>query len=160
MLGCSQLTVLWSFQVDSKGTQSHIYLYSFSPNPLPSRLTRNIEQSSMCWAVGPCWLCILNTAGVQATASLFSKSQPSSFRNKTENFPAAVSVHIRPQQIGHALFHFQWCSFFTATSCILGWFQPAIFEMLVYNVLWGFLSRVAENFVEVPLGPKAIDPTE
>ena len=32
------------------------------PNPLPSRLPQNIEQSSMCSTVGPCWLFILNIA--------------------------------------------------------------------------------------------------
>ena len=30
--------------------------------PLPSRLPHNIEQSSLCYTVGPCWLSILNTA--------------------------------------------------------------------------------------------------
>jgi len=29
--------------------------------PLPSRLPHNIEQSSLCYRVGPCWLSILNT---------------------------------------------------------------------------------------------------
>ena len=29
---------------------------------LPSRLPRNIEQSSLCYPVGPCWLSILNIA--------------------------------------------------------------------------------------------------
>ena len=29
---------------------------------LPFRLLHNIEQSSLCYTVGPCWLCILNTA--------------------------------------------------------------------------------------------------
>jgi len=32
------------------------------PNSLPSRLPHNIEQSSLCYTVGPCWLSILNTA--------------------------------------------------------------------------------------------------
>ena len=27
----SQLTMLWKFQVDDKGTQSHVYIYPFSP---------------------------------------------------------------------------------------------------------------------------------
>ena len=30
--------------------------------PLPSRLPHNIEQSSLCHTVGPCWLSILNIA--------------------------------------------------------------------------------------------------
>ena len=30
--------------------------------PLPSRLPHNIEQSSLCYTVGPCWLSFLNIA--------------------------------------------------------------------------------------------------
>ena len=29
---------------------------------LPSRLPHNIEQSSLCYTIGPCWLFILNIA--------------------------------------------------------------------------------------------------
>ena len=38
---------------------------SVSPNqtPFPSRLLYKIEQSSLCYTVGPCWLSILNIAG-------------------------------------------------------------------------------------------------
>ena len=32
------------------------------PNPLPSTLAHNVEQSPMYYSVGPCWLSILNTA--------------------------------------------------------------------------------------------------
>ena len=38
--------------MDSKGTQPYKYMYSFSQTPLPSRLPRNIEQSSLCYTVG------------------------------------------------------------------------------------------------------------
>ena len=31
-------------------------------SPLPSKLPHNIEQSSVCYTVGSCWLSILNTA--------------------------------------------------------------------------------------------------
>ena len=42
---------------------SHTYTCSHSPpTPLPSRLPHNIEQSSMCYTVDPCWLSILNLA--------------------------------------------------------------------------------------------------
>ena len=34
--------------------------------PLTSRLPHNIEQSSLCYRVGPCWLSILNIAVTQA----------------------------------------------------------------------------------------------
>ena len=74
------------FQVNSKGTQPYICLYS-PPNSPPSRLPHNTEQSSLCYTAGPCWLPILNTAVCtsippyhfplpfpSATISSFSKS--------------------------------------------------------------------------------------
>ena len=38
----------------------HIHVSILSQTPLPSRLPHNIEQSSLCSTVGPCWLSILN----------------------------------------------------------------------------------------------------
>ena len=53
----SWLTMFWKFQVNTEGTQPHIYMYPFSPQiPLPSRLPYNTEQSSLCYRLGPCWL--------------------------------------------------------------------------------------------------------
>ena len=56
------ITMLWWFLVNSEGTQPHIYEYPFSPK-LPSHpachLTLSIEQSSLCYTVGPYWLSIL-----------------------------------------------------------------------------------------------------
>ena len=50
----SPLTMLWLFQVYSKGTLPYIYIYPFSPQtPLPSRLPQNIERSSLCSTGGP-----------------------------------------------------------------------------------------------------------
>ena len=40
----------------------HIHVSIFLPNPLPSRLPDNMEQSPMYYTVGPCWLSILNIA--------------------------------------------------------------------------------------------------
>ena len=41
-----------------------IYIYihvSILPQtPLPFRLSHNVDQSSLCYTVGPCWLSILN----------------------------------------------------------------------------------------------------
>ena len=34
----------------------HIHVSILSQTPLPSRLPHNIEQSSLCYTVGPCWL--------------------------------------------------------------------------------------------------------
>ena len=39
----------------------HIYVSILSQTPLPSRLPHNIEQSSLYYAVGPCWLSFLDT---------------------------------------------------------------------------------------------------
>ena len=39
-----------------------IHVSILPQTPLPSRLPHNIEKSSLCYAVGPCWLSILNIA--------------------------------------------------------------------------------------------------
>ena len=39
-----------------------MYVSIFPQTLLPSRLPHNIEQSSMCCIVGPCWLSVLNIA--------------------------------------------------------------------------------------------------
>ena len=59
-----RLTMLWQFQADSKGTQLDIYPHvSILPQtPLPRRLLCNVEQSSLCYTVGPCQLSILYIA--------------------------------------------------------------------------------------------------
>ena len=38
----------------------HIHVSILPQSPFSSRLPHNIEQSSMCYTVGPCWLSILN----------------------------------------------------------------------------------------------------
>ena len=38
----------------------HRHVSFLPPNPLPSRLPHNTEQSSLCYTVSPCWLSILN----------------------------------------------------------------------------------------------------
>ena len=38
------------------------FSFVFPQTSLPSRLAHNIEQSSLCYAVGPCWLPMLNIA--------------------------------------------------------------------------------------------------
>ena len=40
----------------------HILVSIFPQTPLPSRLPHNIEQSSLCVQVSPCWLSILSVA--------------------------------------------------------------------------------------------------
>ena len=63
-MGYSWLTMLREFKVNSKGTQPYIYIHVsiFPQSALPSRLPYNIEQSSMCYMVGPCLLSIWNIA--------------------------------------------------------------------------------------------------
>ena len=43
-------------------SHTYIFMYPFSPNPLPSRLSHNIEQNFLCYTVGPCCLSILYIA--------------------------------------------------------------------------------------------------
>ena len=40
----------------------HTHVSILPQTPLPSRLPHNIERSSLCDTVGPCWLSILNIA--------------------------------------------------------------------------------------------------
>ena len=48
----------------SGGQQSdpakYIHVSILHQTPFPSRLLHNIDQSSLCYTVGPCWLSILN----------------------------------------------------------------------------------------------------
>ena len=43
-----------------KDSAAHIHASILPQHSLPSRLSHNIEQSSLCYTVGPCWLFILN----------------------------------------------------------------------------------------------------
>ena len=54
MVSCAQ-------QSDS-AIHIHVSILPQTPLPSPSRLPHNIEQSSLCYRVGTCWLSILNTA--------------------------------------------------------------------------------------------------
>ena len=40
----------------------HMHVSILCQTPLPSRLAPNIEQNSLCYTVGPCWLSVLNIA--------------------------------------------------------------------------------------------------
>ena len=40
----------------------HTHVSILPQTPLPSRLPQNIEQSSLCYTGGPCWLSISNIA--------------------------------------------------------------------------------------------------
>ena len=64
VLGYSQLTNNVVIVLGEQQRDSAIYIHvSILPQPpLPSRLPCNIEQSSICYIVGHCWLSILNTA--------------------------------------------------------------------------------------------------
>ena len=51
-----------SFSELQRDSAIHICVSILPQTPLLSRLPYNIEQSSMCYIVGPCWLSILNRA--------------------------------------------------------------------------------------------------
>ena len=79
------------YHLSHQGSPSHTYIHVsiLHQTPLPSRLPHNIELSSMCYTVDPCWLSLLNTAEwtcpsqtplplillPTATLSSFSKSE-------------------------------------------------------------------------------------
>ena len=51
-----------SFRWAEKGPIIDIRISILPEIPLPSRLPQNIEQSSLCYTVGPYWFSILNKA--------------------------------------------------------------------------------------------------
>ena len=57
----SWFIMLCSFHMYSKEIQLYIYIYIFFlfQNLFSHRLSQNIEQSSLCCTVGPCWLSVL-----------------------------------------------------------------------------------------------------
>ena len=58
----SQLTMLLVSGRQQSNSAIHIHVSNLSQTPLPSRLPHNIEQRTLHYTVGPCWLCILNIA--------------------------------------------------------------------------------------------------
>ena len=46
--------------VQRRDSANHIHVSILPQTPLPSRLPHDIEQSSLCCTVGPCWLSIFN----------------------------------------------------------------------------------------------------
>ena len=59
VLESSRLTMLVSGE-QWGDSAIHAYVSILPQTPLPSRLPHNIEQNSLCYTVGPCWLSILN----------------------------------------------------------------------------------------------------
>ena len=59
--------------------------------PLPSRLLHNIEQSSLCYTVGPCWLSILNTR--RDIKSIFRMDGKEEQPWKDVSFEAIALIH-------------------------------------------------------------------
>ena len=64
VLGCSQLTNNVVIVLGEQQRDSAIYMHVsiLLQTPLPSRLPHNIDQSSICYTAGHCWLSILNIA--------------------------------------------------------------------------------------------------
>ena len=68
-IGVQLIDNVCSFQVYSKAIQLYTYMYlfffqflSYLGEDNKISLLQDIEQSSLCYTVGPCWLSILNTA--------------------------------------------------------------------------------------------------
>ena len=63
-----------------------MHVSTLPQTPLPSRLPCNIEQSSMCYTVRPCWLSALNTAVCTCpfqTLHVFPPSFPQTTKNSS-----------------------------------------------------------------------------
>ena len=60
------------FQVNSKATQPYVYMYPFSLKLPTHPGSYDIEQSSLCCTVGPCWLSILNVAMLQDSSLVYA----------------------------------------------------------------------------------------
>ena len=75
----------------SKVIQLCIQNHSF-PDCSPCRLLQNIEWSSHCCTVGPCWLCILCIVVYNINHKLPVKSSPSSFPSGNQKLAFEVWV--------------------------------------------------------------------
>ena len=63
---CIAVYLINNFVIVSGNSEGTLVIYmhvSILPQtPLPSRLPHNLQQSSLCYTEGLCWLCILNIA--------------------------------------------------------------------------------------------------
>ena len=65
-LFCIGILLINNFVIVSCGQQRdsaiHMHVSILPQTPLPSRLPHNLEQSSLCYTIGPCWLhtCMLS----------------------------------------------------------------------------------------------------
>ena len=85
-----------SFRWTAKGLR---YTYACIHSPLPSRLPHNIEQSSRCYTVGPCWLSIWNTAMCTCPSHTPKLSLPLILTPATiSSFSKSVSLQIPPKE--------------------------------------------------------------
>ena len=53
----------------------HIHVSILFQILFPFRLLQSVEQSSLCYTVGPCWLSILNIAGLLTTFQIAEARQ-------------------------------------------------------------------------------------
>ena len=65
--------------VQQSDSVMHIHLSILFPILFPFTLLHNIEQSSLCYTVGPCWLSILNIAVCTACEFINIFHESSSF---------------------------------------------------------------------------------
>ena len=91
--------------MNSEGTQPYVYMCPFSPKtPFASRPARNIEQSSLCYAVGPCWLSILNIAVCTRPSQSPYRSLPCTLPVTVSLFSKSVSLSVSFKYVH--LYHF------------------------------------------------------
>ena len=94
-------TMLWLFQVDSKGTQPYIYMYPFFPK-LPSHLGRHITLSRV-----PCAIQKVLFGYSSGTVSFVANPPPSLHSQKVSCIPpvdvdrdvGSTGVYVLPQRI-------------------------------------------------------------
>jgi len=69
----------------------HVHISILSQTPLPSRLPYNIEQNSLCYILGPCWISILNSIYAAAAAAKSLQSCPT-LCNPIDGSPSGATV--------------------------------------------------------------------
>ena len=78
VLGYSRLTnniVIVSGE-QQRDSAIHIHVFIRPPSPPPIQTAHDIEQSSMCYTVGPCWLSILDTTVCTCQSKLLNYFPP------------------------------------------------------------------------------------
>ena len=57
--------------IQQSGSVIHIHVSILFQILFPFRLLQNVEQSSLCYMLGPCWLSVLNTTCVRFVSLIY-----------------------------------------------------------------------------------------